>query len=106
VPGFDAQGSPGANTATGDASCDWGADGGGRVHVWYTTVNTVSANDPPLSTDGREGSIESFDDKDGCMATFVRGDGSIHIEVNDVDDSCGVAEELAQLLAPRFPQAA
>lgn len=48
----------------------------------------------------------SFDDNDGCMAKFVRGDGTIHVEVYDVDDYCGVAEELAQLLTPRFPQAA
>jgi hypothetical protein len=37
-------------------------------------------------------------------AQFARAPGTVVI-VFRVDDACAVVEELAQLLAPRFPQA-
>lgn len=65
----------------------------------------VSSNDPPLTTDSREGSIKLLAGE--CYARFERGDGTVTIDVTGAEDFdlCGVAEQIAQTLVPRFPQA-
>lgn len=55
-----------------------------------------------LETVGRDGAIVQADTPDRCRAELARAPGTVVIEVYRVDDACGVVEELAQLLAPRF----
>jgi hypothetical protein len=53
-------------------------------------------------TAGR-GSIKLVTEGD-CYAKFERGEGTVIIEVTGADDYdlCGVAEQIAQTLVPRF----
>jgi Protein of unknown function (DUF3558) len=110
APEFDGvEGTPPEGGSTADAMCVWESSAGDQpqVRVWYTSTDIIQPDDLPLTTDGREGSIVQPDEVGGgtCRALFARAPGTVAVEATRVDDVCGMAEELAQLLAPRFPQA-
>jgi hypothetical protein len=113
APGFEGV-VPTAEDRGGDGLlCDWDAEWEsedvpsdvGSVSLGYHYASLVSSNDPPLTTDSREGSIKLLAGE--CYAKFERGDGTVTIDVTGAEDFdlCGVAEQIAQTLVPRFPQA-
>jgi hypothetical protein len=106
APGFEIA-QPAPQDSTADAYCTWESLGGDQPQVdfWYTSSDVLSPDDARLETDGRDGSIVPSDTPDQCRAQFRRAPGTVVIEVVRVDDACGVAEELARLLAPRLVQA-
>ena len=76
APGFDGVRGEPVDAQPGGASCKWSSGGeAGFIVVWYTFVDDVNADDPPLATDGREGSIVSLADAGECYARFRRGEG-------------------------------
>jgi Protein of unknown function (DUF3558) len=114
APGFEGV-VPTAEDRGGDGLlCDWDAEWEsedvppdvGSVYLGYHYASLVSSNDPPLTTDGREGSVKLVTEGD-CYAMFERGEGTVTMEVTGADDFdlCGVAEQIAETLVPRFPQA-
>jgi len=102
--GFDLA-QPAPQDSTADAMCTWESIAGNQpqVDLWYSATGVSSPDGDPLETDGRDGAIVPGSGASQCRAEFERPPGTVVIELYRVDDACQVAEDLAQLLAPRFP---